>query len=215
LERSLTVLLPVQNTQARLATTVQHLLDVLPELTHQFEVLIVDDGATEAASETAHDLAKDFPQVRVVHQGGPSNREAAVRVGLERSQGDVVMLGEPDCESRIHDIVRLWRAVDAGNRSFGPSLPASPRKPAVDAAGFRMLRGRDAMLRTDEPRSTLRAEAGGPKPRPNFFDRVKRSPWTSERPLHGRFPQPSLRKPTAIYRLRGQPLVGCRVALYY
>lgn len=174
LERSLTVLLPVQNAQASLATTVHRLLDVLPELTHRFEVLIVDDGATETASETAHDLAKDFPQVRVVRQGGSSNREAAIRVGLERSQGDVVMLGEPDCETRIHDIVRLWSAVEAGNWPFSTKLPTPPQKPAADSGGFRMLRGRDAMLRADEPRTTLRAEAGGPKPRPNFFDQVKR-----------------------------------------
>jgi glycosyltransferase involved in cell wall biosynthesis len=174
LERSLTVLLPVQNAQTSLATTVHHLLDVLPELTHRFEVLIVDDGATEAASEAAYDLAKDFPQVKVVHQGGSTNREAAVRVGLQYSEGDVVMLGEPDCENRVHDIVRLWRAVDAGNRSFSPNRPSPTRKPAAGPGGFRMLRGRDAMVRADEPRITFRAEAAGPKPRPNFFDCVKR-----------------------------------------
>ena len=176
MERSLTVLLPVQNAQASLATTVHHLLDVLPELTHRFEVLIVDDGATEASSETAYDLAKDFPQVRVVRQAGATSREAAVRVGLERSQGDVVVLGEPDCESRIHDIVRLWRAVDAGNRSFSTNLSSPPRKPAAPARpeGFRILRGRDAMVRTDEPQPTLRAEAGPQQPRPKLFERMKR-----------------------------------------
>lgn len=176
MERSLTVLLPVQNAQAGLAAAVHDLLDVLPELTHQFEVLIVDDGATEAASETAHDLAKDFPQVRVVRQGSGSGREVAVQLGLQRSQGDVVVLGEPDCASRVQEIVRLWQTVDAGNRTFAISQPSPVPRPsqAVRAEGFRVLKGRDAPLRSTEGRAMLRAEAGGTKGRPNFLGHLQR-----------------------------------------
>jgi hypothetical protein len=151
-------------------------LDVLPDLTQQFEVLIVDDGATEAASETAHELAKDYPQVRVVHQGGHSGREAAVRLGLQRSQGDVVVLGEPDCADRVQEIVRLWHTVDAGNRTFTLSQPsvAQPVSQAPRREGFRMLKGRDAGTRPTEGPTTLRAEPAGQRSRPNFLGHLRR-----------------------------------------
>jgi hypothetical protein len=176
LERSLTVLLPVQNAQAGLSAAVHDLLDVLPDLTQQFEVLIVDDGATEAASETAYELAKDFPQVRVVRQGSSSGREAAVQLGLQRSQGDVVVLGEPDCAERVQEIVRLWRTVDAGNRAFslsGPSVPQRP-VPSESRKGFRMLKRHEAGVRAAENRSVLRGEGGARHGRPNFLGHLKR-----------------------------------------
>jgi hypothetical protein len=149
---------------------------VLPELTEQFEVLIVDDGATEAASETAHELAKDFPQVRVVRQGSNSGREAAVQLGLQRSQGDVVVLGEPDCAERVQEIVRLWRSVDAGNRSFSLSGPSTPLRTAENGSseGFRMLTRRDAGGRANDGRPTLHNEGLTRHGRPNFLGHLKR-----------------------------------------
>jgi len=176
LERSLTVLLPVQNAHAGLSSAVHNLLDVLPELTPEFEVLIVDNGATEAASEAAYELAKDYPQVRVVRQGTGSSREAAVQVGLARSQGDVVVLGEPDCAARVQEIVRLWRTVDAGNRTFALSKPPVVHRPSQSAPSdsFRVLKGRDAATRSSDARTTLRAESGGRKGRPNFLGHLKR-----------------------------------------
>jgi len=176
LDRSLTVLLPVQNAQAGLESAVHDLLDVLPELTQRFEVLIVDDGATEAASETAHELAKGYPQVRVVRQGSGSGREVAVQLGLERSQGDIVVLGEPDCAARVQEIVRLWRAVDAGNRAFELSEPAVIHRSSQPSPteSFRVLKGRDTSHRGSETRTTLRAEAGSERRRPNFLSQLKR-----------------------------------------
>jgi glycosyltransferase involved in cell wall biosynthesis len=175
LERSLTVLLPVQNAQAGLSAAVHGLLDVLPELTERFEVLIVDDGATEAASEAAHDLAKDYPQVRVVRQGAGSGREVAVQLGLQRSNGDVVVLGEPDCGARVQEIVRLWRTVDAGNRSFPLGQPGAPHRVSADehGEGFRVLKGREAAERV-EGRTTHRTESGSVKGRPNFLGHLRR-----------------------------------------
>lgn len=174
MERSLTVLLPVQNAQAGLSAAVHGLLDVLPELTERFEVLIVDDGATEAASETAYDLAKDFPQVHVVRQGSGSGREVAVRLGLQQSNGDVVVLGEPDCATRVQEIVRLWRTVDDGNRSFTLGQASSPRpSSATHGEGFRVLKGRDAGPRV-EGRTTHRAETASQKGRPNFLGHLRR-----------------------------------------
>jgi cellulose synthase/poly-beta-1,6-N-acetylglucosamine synthase-like glycosyltransferase len=91
-QRSLSVLVPVKNAQSTLNDAVHEILDVMADSGDRFEVLIIDDGSTDATSEVAHELTRHYPQIRLIRHGRPRGREAAVRTGLERSQGQVVML---------------------------------------------------------------------------------------------------------------------------
>jgi glycosyltransferase involved in cell wall biosynthesis len=91
-ERSLTVLLPVQDAQATLTETVEEVLDVAAELTDRFELLIIDDGSADATSEIAHELTRHYPQVRAIRHSKPLGRDAALRTGLAQSRGEVVFV---------------------------------------------------------------------------------------------------------------------------
>ena len=93
--RSLTVLLPVQDAQATLADTVEEVLEIASDWTQRIELLIIDDGSSDATSEVAHELVRHYPQVRALRHSRPLGREAAVRTGLAQSRGDVVVLREP------------------------------------------------------------------------------------------------------------------------
>jgi len=90
----LSVLLPVRDAQATLAASVQEILDVAADCGDQFEVLIIDDGSTDATSEVAQELTRHYPQVRAVRHEAPLGREEAIRTGLTRSQGEMVVLSE-------------------------------------------------------------------------------------------------------------------------
>ena len=92
MERSLTVLLPVQDAQSTLADTVAEVLEIASDLTPRFELLIIDDGSTDATCEVAEELSRHYPQVRSVRHSSPLGREAAVRTGLLQSQGEVVFV---------------------------------------------------------------------------------------------------------------------------
>lgn len=91
MQRSLSVLLPVKNVQATLAKSVHDMLDMLADSIDRFELLIIDDASTDATSEIAHELTQHYPQVRVVRHGASLGREAAIRTGLNRSLGEVVV----------------------------------------------------------------------------------------------------------------------------
>ena len=92
MQRSVSVLLPVKDAQATLNDAVHEILDVIADSGERFELLIIDDGSTDATSEVAHELSRHYPQIRMVRHGTPQGREAAIRTGLERSRGEVVML---------------------------------------------------------------------------------------------------------------------------
>ena len=111
MERSLTVLLPVQDAQATLTETVEEVLDVAAELTDRFELLIIDDGSADATSEIAHELTRHYPQVRAIRHAMPLGRDAAVRTGLAESQGEVVFVRDKGHRrmERLHQASRLPR----------------------------------------------------------------------------------------------------------
>jgi glycosyltransferase involved in cell wall biosynthesis len=91
-QRSLSVLLPVKDAQATLSDSVHEILDVVADSGDRFEVLIIDDGSTDATNEVAHELTRHYPQIRLLRHHTPLGREEAIRTGLKQSQGEVVLL---------------------------------------------------------------------------------------------------------------------------
>jgi glycosyltransferase involved in cell wall biosynthesis len=118
-QRSLSVLLPVKNAQATLNRSVHEILEVMTDSSERFELLIIDDGSTDATGEVAQELTRHYPQIKVIHQGQSRGREAAIRTGLERSKGDLVMLR--DDERGFCLLERPSRA--SGTTSSRPSKP--------------------------------------------------------------------------------------------
>jgi glycosyltransferase involved in cell wall biosynthesis len=117
-KRSLSVLLPVKDAQATLTSEVHELLDLGTDSGNQFELLIIDDGSTDATSEVAHELTHNYPQIRVLRHGKPLGREAAIRTGLERSRGEMVV---------VRDEAGGFRVLEHGPRTRQTrSRPARP-----------------------------------------------------------------------------------------
>jgi glycosyltransferase involved in cell wall biosynthesis len=124
LERSLTVLLPVQDAQATLTETVEEVLDVAAELTDRFELLIIDDGSADATAEIAHELTRHYPQIRALRHSKPMGRDAAVRTGLAQSQGEVVFVRD---KGR-----RTMEKIHQGSRPVRPNYLGRLRQFALD-----------------------------------------------------------------------------------
>ncbi len=112
MQRFVSVLLPVQDAQATLADSVHEILETVSDLGSPFEVLIIDDGSSDATSEVAHDLARHYPQVRMIRHGTPLGRDAAIHSGLARSRGETVVL---------RDESRGLRLVERAHPQGGPA----------------------------------------------------------------------------------------------
>jgi hypothetical protein len=103
----------------------QHLLEVLPELTGHFEVLVVDDGSTDATAELAQELARDYPQIKVARQTTNQGWAATVAKHANQATGDFLMI---HCGGPIaaDEIVSLWRLrhniKGANSRDVPPNL---------------------------------------------------------------------------------------------
>jgi glycosyltransferase involved in cell wall biosynthesis len=110
LKPSVTILLPIHNAQHRLEHHVAEILDVLPELTNRFELLIIDDGSTDDSFDVARHLSLKYPQVSALRHPLRLGLAHAVRNGLEQTEGDLVLVGDEQHGVRAEDLRRLWHS---------------------------------------------------------------------------------------------------------
>ncbi len=165
MERSLSVLLPVRNIQSTLADTLLEILEVLPDLTRQFELVIIDDGSEDATIDVADEWAARYPQVRVVCHSRSLGRAAAIETGIERSKGEVIFLRDEDCGLALEEIGKLWQAIGQHEMVLArPDKPSSwPRFKRSDQGhrgGYQMIQ-RGAISRIEPSmfdQTTLMAE---------------------------------------------------------
>ncbi len=137
MQPSLSVIVPVYNQQRVIGQIVEQLIEILPELTSRFELLLVDDGSTDATVEAARELAAFYPQITVISHPLRLGMATNVRTGLARSSGEMVLIRDEDCRVDLHEIPKLWRqaashdiiiAKTAPRHALGwiPQLPLGP-----------------------------------------------------------------------------------------
>jgi hypothetical protein len=108
LHRSLSLVLPVSNAGKALAENIQQLCDALSDLTDWFEVLLLDEGTSEHTSDIAHELAVEYPQVRILRVGFGSEAASTVESALNQARGEVVWIQHPHEKFRPSDLRRFW-----------------------------------------------------------------------------------------------------------
>src|SRR6267142_2001211 len=75
---SITLVVPAFNEQATLDTAVRHQHECLRALGAPFEILIVDDGSTDATAVIAQRLTRELPDVRLIGLVGNQGVGAAI-----------------------------------------------------------------------------------------------------------------------------------------
>lgn len=186
---SLTIVLPVRNAEARLAAQIDELLDVLPELTGRFEVLVVDDGSSDETADLADQLARRYPQVRVARHAVPLGLAETIQTGLDHTEGELVLVGDEKLGLPADDLCKLWELRHEGDAPS--SIRRSDRHAADRRPIHRLLAWTPAQRGGSRPAAEVRlirrtsigelrvdrAPTDGPKAvepaRPNFLSKIK------------------------------------------
>jgi glycosyltransferase involved in cell wall biosynthesis len=109
--KRLTIIVPAYNEAARLATTVTEILHEAMRALDTFEVIIVNDGSSDATGTVADELAREHAAVKVIHQ--PINRGvgAAYYTALEQAAYDYLTLVPGDNAFHWSGLRTLFGAV--------------------------------------------------------------------------------------------------------
>ena len=101
---SLSVVVPAYNEEASLEGLVREILAVLQARFSEFEVVIVNDGSTDATGRIADELAGDRPEVKVAHHETNQGSGMAIRTGIGAAQCDLVMYVPADNQFDLDEI---------------------------------------------------------------------------------------------------------------
>jgi dolichyl-phosphate beta-glucosyltransferase len=108
------VVVPAFNEATRLPPYLDEVLGFFEGRGEPYEVLVVDDGSTDATVDTVRALARRHPALRVLCLGANRGKGAAVRAGMLAARGDVRLFTDADGATPITELKRLEPALLAG-----------------------------------------------------------------------------------------------------
>src|SRR4051794_38824880 len=87
----LSVVLPAFNEETNVRAVTEHALEVLPGLTRDFELIIVDDGSSDGTAAVATELVEEhYPRVRLLRHETNRGYGTALRSGFHHARFDLI-----------------------------------------------------------------------------------------------------------------------------
>jgi glycosyltransferase involved in cell wall biosynthesis len=108
----LSVFFPAYNDSGTIASLVITALQSARRLTSDFEIIIVNDGSADSTAAIADELARTYPEVRVVHHAWNRGYGGALRSGFAAATRELIFYTDGDAQYDPAEMALLWQAFD-------------------------------------------------------------------------------------------------------
>ena len=112
IQPDISIVVPAYNESANLGLLMTRLLSGLASTGCTCEILIINDGSTDATPETLKGLELQHPQVRALHFARNFGKEAALAAGMQEATGLAVLFIDADLQhppELVAQMVNAWR----------------------------------------------------------------------------------------------------------
>jgi undecaprenyl-phosphate 4-deoxy-4-formamido-L-arabinose transferase len=109
------VVIPLYNERATVEEVCRRTAAALASTGSTFEVICVDDGSTDGTFALVEQLRSEDARIRGLRLARNFGQHPAVRAGLERARGEVLVTIDGDLQNAPEDVPKLVAAVDAGS----------------------------------------------------------------------------------------------------
>ena len=110
--KKITIVVPFLNEKDNLPLLLERVTGVFASRSEDWELLLVDDGSTDGSAEWAVEQAQTNRHVRVLRLSRNFGHQLAITAGLDRSDGDAVVVMDADLQDppeTIGPMIDKWR----------------------------------------------------------------------------------------------------------
>ena len=109
------IVIPAYNESERIRATLDKILVHIQERGWDAEILVVDDGSTDATAQIVQAYAAEHPLLRLLQNPGNRGKGYSVRNGMLHANGEMVLFSDADLSSPIEEADKLFVALAEGN----------------------------------------------------------------------------------------------------
>ncbi|MCX6894526.1 MAG: glycosyltransferase family 2 protein [Verrucomicrobia bacterium] len=110
----LSIIIPARDEEGCIASTVEHLHLELTLQKVPHEIVVVDDGSSDATWKILAELSAKIPELAPTQNTGLHGFGRAIIWGLNNSKGDAVVIMMADESDDQRDVVKYWRLLNEG-----------------------------------------------------------------------------------------------------
>jgi dolichyl-phosphate beta-glucosyltransferase len=132
---------PAFNEEKRLSKSLGSLQEYLNTYSDEIEVVVVDDGSTDSTSEVATSFKSRFKNFKLVKLSENQGKGAAVNLGFEEANGEIIVFTDADFSTPITELPKLLNEVNkgydvvVGSRAIDRSLVKKHQNPLRELVG--------------------------------------------------------------------------------
>jgi dolichyl-phosphate beta-glucosyltransferase len=111
--------IPAYNEEARLVETLERIAGWLQICGGRGEIIVVDDGSTDATAEKTVAFARSTEVVRLLRCGSNRGKGYAVRTGVLAARCEAILVTDADLSTPIEEAAKLFAALESADVVIG------------------------------------------------------------------------------------------------
>ncbi len=110
----LSIVIPAYNEANRIPRTLEHVLSFVQAKGWDAEIIVVNDGSTDRTVDVVKKFASKHPSVKLIDNIVNRGKGSAIRDGIQRAAGDIILFTDADDSTPIEDADKLIAAINQG-----------------------------------------------------------------------------------------------------
>ena len=107
LRKSITTFFPAFNDEMTIGTLVIEADRVLRELSHDYEIIVVNDGSADGTQDVLDEISKHYPRLRIIKHESNMGYGAALISGFTNATKDMVFYTDGDGQYDVKELTSL------------------------------------------------------------------------------------------------------------
>jgi len=104
---TMSVIFPAFNEEGNIRSTVEAAVKVLPKVAMSWEIIVVDDGSSDATTAICDHLKVRYPEVEVISHGQNRGYGAALKSGIMAAKYDLIFFSDSDGQFDLRELQQL------------------------------------------------------------------------------------------------------------